>query len=261
MTAIQSFVDAFRMWRVWLAFALEDLAQNYRKSIFGALWIAMSFCAFVLVKILVFRQILGQDASSFYNLYLLIGYFCWGYMILVVNAGTRVFIEAEAWVKNEPIPLPLFALQRVARTMFDFALTLFIVIVFLPFLGVEYALVPWLTSGLALLLYPLTAIWLIIILGISCLRFRDLQHLTGTIMRLAFFLTPIFWVPTQMDAAVMGVLQWNPFLHFIAIVRDPIVYGTIPSNSWLIVSSINGFGVVSAVWLLGVVRKNVVYWY
>jgi ABC-type polysaccharide/polyol phosphate export permease len=61
-------------------------------------------------------------------------------------------------------------------------------------------------------------------------------------MRLAFFFTPIIWVfetrSTQLanqsdDFSLLAFLvQWNPFTHFVEIVRSPLMYDGASTLNW-----------------------------
>ena len=98
-----------------------------------------------------------------------------------------------------------------------------------------------------------------IVVGILCTRFRDAAHLVQSIMNVALFLTPILYFPSQVGSKAF-ILNWNPFTHYIAIIRDPIIYGTQPILSWTVVVSMTIIGWILAIILLHIFRKRVVFW-
>ena len=95
---------------------------------------------------------------------------------------------------------------------------------------------PWapvcLTALPALLIYAVTSVWLAAILAPLCARYRDLFHAVQTSMRLIFFATPILWMPSS-SGRLMLLAKLNPISHFVAIVRDPLMYDRFPADSWL----------------------------
>ncbi len=63
-------------------------------------------------------------------------------------------------------------------------------------------------------------------------------------MRIAFLATPILWMPGTMGrGGVMGAfLVFNPFYHFIELVRAPLLGNPIAPLSWIVVLAITVAG-------------------
>ena len=69
-------------------------------------------------------------------------------------------------------------------------------------------------AGMALLALPGAAVWLVdalavcLLLGAFCARFRDIPPIVGSMMQIAFFVTPVIWKPEQLGAqASTGAAQ------------------------------------------------------
>ena len=45
----------------------------------------------------------------------------------------------------------------------------------------------------------LNAVWIVVVLGTICARYRDFQQLVANILQVSLFLTPIFWSPDQLS--------------------------------------------------------------
>ena len=76
---------------------------------------------------------------------------------------------------------------------------------------------------LGLLLIGLNAVWVGLLLGLLCARFRDIPPMITNLVQVALFLTPIMW-----KKEMLGRYEWthadlNPFHHFIEIVRAPLL--------------------------------------
>jgi ABC-type polysaccharide/polyol phosphate export permease len=52
----------------------------------------------------------------------------------------------------------------------------------------------------------------------------------------------------------------NPIAHFVAIVREPLMYNRIPYESWTIVLAINAAGLVAGAIVYVATRKHVAHW-
>ncbi len=79
------------------------------------------------------------------------------------------------------------------------------------------------SSFRVLRLFCLNAVWITMLLGSLCARFRDIQQLVGTLLQISLFLTPIFWSPDQLTGRTAMLAQFNPMYHLIAVVRDPML--------------------------------------
>jgi lipopolysaccharide transport system permease protein len=66
------------------------------------------------------------------------------------------------------------------------------------------------------------------------------------VVQLAFFLTPIFWQPSQLRPGSKVVL-YNPLYHFIEIMRAPVLGHWPSAASWIIVLAIILASTVAAV--------------
>jgi ABC-2 type transport system permease protein/lipopolysaccharide transport system permease protein len=67
-------------------------------------------------------------------------------------------------------------------------------------------------------------------------------------MRIAFLATPIIWMPGDGGSGgVMGAfLVFNPFFHFVEVVRAPLLGDQVSLLSWIIVLSVTGIGMIVA---------------
>jgi ABC-type polysaccharide/polyol phosphate export permease len=245
--------------QLWSAIAWEEIKTTYRRSLFGALWIAVSFAAFVGAKLLVFIPIMRNVDGTYYSAYLLLGFFAWQYIIGIVGAAPTVFTASENWIKSDALPLSVYAYKQIVRNLFNFALTGVVVLMFLAILRQSLSWHALLVIP-AMLAFVVNAVWVTLLLGVICTRFRDLTHLTQTIMRMMFFLTPIFWMPEQMGE-LMRYLWWNPFSHFLWIFRTPLIDHEPALASWAFVGVITVAGWAVTMIVFAAFRRRIVFWF
>src|SRR6187402_1914554 len=85
-----------------------------------------------------------------------------------------------------------------------------------------------------LVLVSLNGLWVGLLLGMLCVRFRDIPQIIANVIQLLFFLTPILWKPDQLTQG-RAFVEANPFHHFVSLIREPLL-GVAPSlETWLIV--------------------------
>ena len=94
----------------------------------------------------------------------------------------------------------------------------------------------WLPVCLFLLVLFCSGIGLIV--GSFAVFSRDVVHLWSVILTAWTYLTPIFWVPTQLAANgapawVMSIVELNPMYGFVTFMRDIFLWNQNPSMQTL----------------------------
>jgi len=248
---------AVRQVSLWTNLALEDLRDRYRRTILGLAWIPASFALFVAVKVLIFGQLTSVSTAEF-GVFVALGFGLWSYISsMVMDAGTA-YLHSRPWILGTTTPYPVFLLQAVFRNWLIFGFILLVMIGALYWKPTAWTwAMLWALPGL--FAYLLASLWLAAVLAPLCARYRDLYHMIQTTLRLVFFATPILWMPAASGRLAM-IARWNPISHFVAIVRDPLMYDRIPINSWLVVAGINMVGVLLAVMVYTRTRRRVAHW-
>jgi ABC-type polysaccharide/polyol phosphate export permease len=242
---------------LWTNLALEDLRDRYRRTVFGLAWIVASFALFVLVKVLIFGQLTSASTAEF-GIFVTIGFGLWAYINSMVVDACTAYMHARPWILATSIPYPVFLLQAVLRNWMVFGLTILVMSVALYWKPTNWSIRAW-TVLPALLCYFFTSVWLAAILAPVCVRYRDAYHAIQTGLRLVFFATPILWMPADSGKLAM-IAQLNPISHYIAIVREPLIYDRVPLESWMIVMSINAAGIAVGLFAYAATRRRVAHW-
>ena len=245
------------MWRLWTTLGFEDLSDRYRRTLFGISWVVTSFAVFVGVKNLVFGQMATVSLAEF-ALFVTIGFGLWTFISTVIVDACVAYIHSANWVLGSNIPYPVFFLQVLFRNWLVFLMILFVMAA-----ALAWQRDGWSTTMLAaipgLLVYVVTPVWVAAILAPLCARHRDMLHAIQTAVRLLFFATPIIWMPGQ-SAVLDRLAHYNVLTHFIEIVREPLIYDTVPMDSWVIVLSVNAVGLVAGFASYAGTRNRIAFW-
>ena len=255
---IRSFFSGFKNVSLWWRLAWTDMNQIYRRSLIGIFWICLSFTMFVGVKIFIFSAVMGDVDIRVFSLWVIVGYSIWQFITSSVNDACRVFISARSWILGTRLSYGTFVAQNIARHMIALFLMSLISLAAIFIYKYEQS---WVTLSIipAIFVLILNSIWVHIVFGIISTRFRDFMHLVRSIMHVMFFLTPILYMPSQIGPKA-AILNYNPFTHFLAIVREPIVNGRISELGWTVVIGITIAGWAAALVLLRTKLRNVVFW-
>lgn len=255
--AVQDWAAALRMWRLWTVLGMEDLSDRYRRTAFGVSWVVTSFALFVYVKVMIFGQIANVPFREF-ALFVTLGFGLWTYINSVVLDCCIAYSASTHWMLGTNIPYPVFFLQVIFRNWLVFMMIMLVVAAVLAWQGIEFTSSVY-TVVAALVIYAVTPAWLAAILAPLCARYRDVMHAMQTIMRLMFFVTPIIWMPVP-GTGLAVIAKYNVFTHFIEIIRQPLIHGVVPLDSWLVVLIVNAAGLLLGFGSYAVTRNRVAFW-
>ena len=257
MDAFKDIGRAVSRCNLWARLAVTDMQQTYKRSIVGVAWIAFAFALFVVVKLLIFGSFAPGEPGE-YAMWLTIGLWLFYFLQQNVVDASNVFVNSRIWLLATDLPLTGFILQSIMRGLIKFAYQAPVVLFIVFYSNWTIPVQAW-WAILTFLVILFNTVWVYIVLGIICSRFRDAAHLVQSVMAVMFFLTPILYFPKQVGPRAY-LLNWNPLTHYIAIVRDPIIYGTHPTHSWIVVIAMTVIGWIVAIILLQLFRKRVVFW-
>ncbi len=255
--AQQDIWRALLRWKLWLSLAWHGLRQRYKRSWIGVGWIAVSFALFTGIKLVIFGA-LTDKPLSFFGPYLAIGYLSFRFISNSITGGSAAFISSQNWIKAEPMPLMVYIFKLLANNMMISLIQIVPALLICFAFMVPNIAVVWCLPFI-LFAFVLNGVSVSVIVGVLCARHRDFLYLLTTLMQLLYFATPILWVPPETGIRA-SLAVWNPLAHFIAIVRQPMIDGTIPWQSWAVVGGITGFTLVASFITFAVARRRIVFW-
>jgi lipopolysaccharide transport system permease protein len=142
------------------------------------------------------------------------------------------FTDAEGVIRSVRMPFFVFSMRTLIRNAVALAHNIVVIVV----VFVVFSIWPSWDALMAipgLLLWAIDALALTLLLGAFCARFRDIQPIVNSIMQIAFFMTPVIWKPSQLDAAGIAKLPLNPFFDLLEIVRGPILGAEVTGMTWV----------------------------
>jgi ABC-2 type transport system permease protein len=242
---------------VWGPLGLNDIRQRYRRSVLGPFWFTLSTLIMVGTLAGLYATLLNQDISS-YATFLAVGLVLWQYIASVATEGCTAFTSIDYLIKQVRLPLTVHVARVVWRNFLILLHNLPVVIILLIVFGKtpnwRIILVP---LGLGALI--LNGVWMGIVLGILCTRFRDIPPIVINFIQVAFFFTPVMWSPEFIGNRAW-VAMYNPLYHIIEVVRAPLLGRPVEIQSWLWVCGMLVVGFAAAQYLMNRYRFRVPYW-
>jgi len=182
----------------------------------------------------------------------------WNAIGQLIGDACNAFTQAEGTIRSVRMPFFLQAIRVVVRNVLVLAHN---VVVFVVVFAI-YGLLPGTEALMALpglLLWLADAFACCLLLGTLCSRFRDIPPIVGSIVQIAFYITPVVWKPEQLGARGWW-LPLNPFDGLLDVVRGPLLS---QPPSWLVWGSALGFSILlwAAAWLVFArVRARLAFW-
>ena len=243
--------------QLWTTMAWEEFVQQYKRSYLGAIWAVLSFVIFTLAILFLVSAIRGRDILEMAP-YVVFGILVFTLLSDGVRSGANVFISSRGWIHSARLPLTTYAFIGITKAIITFVFSIIGSLIVLVWIGFKPASgAYWAVPGLLIIF--INSVWVYIFLGTITARFRDLSHLIAATMRMAFFITPVMWMPVG-DSMRANIAVFNPLTHFIDIVRTPVLYGEVPILSWQIVAVVTVGGYIVTFFLFAAWRRRIPIW-
>lgn len=254
---IQDLRDGILAYPVWLTLGWQDIRNRYRRSILGPFWITLSLAITVSMMGVLYGMLFHQNLTL-YIPYLTTGMLIWSFVSIMVNDSTTVFIKSAGIIRQIRLPLSFHVFRIIAKNLFmffhNFIVFIVVAILFRVHLGWSIFLFP-----LALLILLANTLWVGLLLGAICARFRDVEQIIINFVQILFFITPVIWLPKS-----LGTRAWishlNPLTQYFDILRDPLLGQVPPLLSWVYVAGITTLGWVLTIIFFSKFRARVAYW-
>lgn len=225
----------------------RELASKYRLTALGHLWSLGNPLAIMAVYTVVFSYIMRVqpepgDPSGLdsYALWLLCGLLPWAYFVSVVNGGIGTVVGNAALIKKVAFPRSALVVSSSLAMLCTWLIEMTLLVAVLTLAG-----------GAALLWVPLVLVFMVLlwlfatgvalVLSIANVYFRDLQHLVVILLQVWFFLTPVLYpvslVQAQSQATgpvvgqvtVLDLYHLNPMTGFAVVFRTLLYDNRAPS--------------------------------
>jgi lipopolysaccharide transport system permease protein len=180
------------------ALTARELKARYRASLLGFLWTFLNPTLNMAIYVLVFGVLLASPIER-YPFFLFSGLLPWIYFASSVAGGTTAVSDRRDLLTKVRFPAQVLPATVVLTNLINFLLSL--PLLFL--LGAFYSDWPsWhlVYAPVVLLVQTLLTLAVTYLLSALNVAFRDLQHIVGNLLQMAFFLTPVLWTLDSVSA-------------------------------------------------------------
>lgn len=255
--AVQDVRGALGLWELCWTLAWLDIKLRYRGSVLGPFWLTLSTALMVGSMGVIYATLFAMDMSHYMS-FLALSLVLWAFMNGLVTEACVAYTGEESSIRSMRVPYTLYAARIVVRNLLILGHNLVVVV------GVDLVMWTW-PGGSALLALPGLLVWLIdgvaagLLLGALCARFRDIPPIVASLMQMAFFVSAVIWLPSQLKTHEW-MLAFNPLFTLLEIVRGPLL-GYVPSAAIYVSALLSSVVLCIVAWLVFVrVRGRIAFW-
>ena len=215
--------DARRFWQLTLTLATTNFKLRFYGSVLGYAWTLVRPFAFFGVIWLVFAEIVhAGNGVKHYPAYILMSLVLFQFFLGTVTASLSCLVDRQNLLRKIRFPRLVIPLSVTLESLFDLAMTLLAVFVFLIILGV-YPTWRWLELIPMVAILTIFATGLGLLLSVLFVRFRDMKPIWDVVGQMLFYASPILYVATSVPERFQRPYLANPIACVLTQMRHAVV--------------------------------------
>jgi len=226
-------------WQIWITFK-RDFVSSYNQTVLGFLWsIILPIIPITAYIILAYIRVLKTTEAMPFVIYITLGMTIWFFLSSTITSTIASLQRGKAVLETSRYPMIAIILSNFGQMIYD--LTVRILFVFVVM--VYYQSLPsWRIVFLPILLIPLVMFSLGsgVLLAILNIIVQDTQKIVQVVMQYGIFFSSVIF-PMTTDGLVGHLNTLNPFNTYVVVIREFIVFGTIPHYNLYGVTTLASF--------------------
>jgi ABC-type polysaccharide/polyol phosphate export permease len=185
----------------------------------------------------------------------------WVLVSTIITEACSLLVSGNALFRNVTFEYSILAYALVWRNLIVFLHNLVVYVLIVGLLRPEVIGFTALLAIPGVMLVALNGVWIALLCGMLCLRFRDVTQLITNLIQISMLITPIFWPPDNLSGTRRLIfVETNPLFHMVDIVRAPLL-GKLPGlTSYVVIVAITALGWSLTYIALRRFRRRVAYW-
>lgn len=205
----------------------NDIKTRYSRNLFGSVWAILDPFIYIIVIWLIFKYSLKAPAinNAPYITFLIPGFIIFDFCSKALSQSVLSFKTYSYLLNNNNFNHLLLPNIQILSELFIHFVILIISLIILLLNGIPFS-VYWFQ-----IIYYIIASYVFII-GVSLifsslyLFFPDVKILTDILLRLLFFITPIFWDAGSLPHNIQFIFKLNPFYYLVTGYRNCFINNT-----------------------------------
>ena len=214
----------------------------------GFLWTMLHPLLLMLIFVIVFSR-LFRFQTPHYETYFLSQYLAWNFFAQTTTTAMASLAWNGPLMKRVRVPMTIFTLSTTISGMINLLLSLMLLFVIMFLTGVP--------MGATLMLLPVSVLLLGVFtfgasLALSAIAvfFADVREMYQATIPALMYLTPILYPVAIVPDRYRLLVQLNPLVYILEIVRDPIYYGIVPAPKTFVLAVVISAGALVLGWMI-----------
>ncbi len=242
------------------AMGIKQFKAKYAGSGLGVFWALINPVLMMLVITFVFTSVFKTEINNF-ALFVLAGVLPWMFFSGSLSEAASSLTAQKSVLHQFSLPKEIIPLSVVLSYLMNFLMSWAIIYPVFVFENPGIAKFAFLLPFIFILTYIFTS-GVGLLFGVVNVIYRDLEHLTGTLLMFWFWLTPIFYTIEMIPEKLRWIFNFNPLAAFILFYRDIIFYCRMPEPAtflWVIIWAFFSLilGVLVSIWLESSILKRI----
>lgn len=220
----EQFQNIHLIWKLSIYNVKSEYSNHYLGLFWNILQPLMQAAIYYLIFGLGLRGATAPEAGIPFIVYLISGLFPWLFISQAINVGSNAIYAQLGLVTKMRFPSSVLLSISFTNSLINLSFMTLIIMAVSLF------------SGYVNPLYFLTLIYFVIasfllifainlIMSTLIILVRDFRNVLQNVIRMGFFLTPIFWQPGERGGLLQMISDLNPFAYLVMNFRNALIYG------------------------------------
>ena len=260
LTAAQDLGIGLMKSDLWGRLGWLEVKRRYHRTLLGPFWTSISLAMYVVAVGLVGSGLWHQEIRE-YLPFLISGMVAWLLVSTIISESCTLFVSGHALLRNVAFEYSILVYALVWRNLIIFLHNLVVYALIVGLLRPSLIGPTMLLAAPGLMLIVANGLWISLLCGMFCLRYRDVTQLVTSIIQISMLITPIFWPPESIEGIYRLIfVKLNPLYHLIEVVRAPFLDKVPSLTSYAVVLLITACGWILTYRVFSNFRKRISYW-
>jgi lipopolysaccharide transport system permease protein len=216
----------------WAHLIRAELKNKFRRSKLGILWTFMNPLLLTLLMSAVFGTVFKMSFGD-YAPYILSGLIVWELLSSSFIGGAFSIMNGEQYIRQFNHPIIIYTLKTALVFTITFVIAMASLIVWMVFKSPQNIIIGVITLPLTAVLYFFLSWATTTIAGYTNAKYRDYPQVMALVIQAVWYVSPVFFKKEMFTSnpTLKIIFDLNPITHILALVREPFLYGTMPTLS------------------------------
>lgn len=228
--------EIYRYRTLLYSMVVRNLKGKYRNSALGFAWHFITPAISIILFYIVFTGLRATSIEDYWA-YLCVGMFPFTFFQTNLSGGAGCIVANGAMIKKMYFPREIVVLSQVISTFITLLFAYVGVIILIVIAGMSVTSAILLLPVIMVLSVVFATGYVLLFSSINVFK-RDVEHFIVAVSRVLFWITPIFYMASEVTGILADVIKYNPFAYFIEAYQDVLYFGIVPGATDLAVCTV-----------------------